>query len=75
MEEMKNFYFQRSNGEYILLQNNCTEAQALMKMNEFLEEHNFKSYYTRCWKTPDGNTHYDCGSWSEFFVWGFVEHS
>ena len=73
MEEMKNFYFQRRNGEYILLLNNCTKAQAMVKMHQFLDEHNFKSYYTRCWNTSDGNTHYDVGSHTEFFIWGFVE--
>lgn len=69
----KNLYFQRSNGEYILLLENCLEAEASKKINQFLDEHNFKSYYTRTWNTEDGNKHYDVGSWSEFFIWGFVD--
>ena len=68
-----NLYFQRSNGQYILLQEDCTEEQAFAKIHQFLDEHNFKSYYTRTWTTEDGNKHYDVGSWSEFFIWGFID--
>ena len=73
MTEKKNFYFQRSNGEYILLLEDCTESQAMTKKKQFLDDHNFKSYYTRIWNTQDGNTHYDVGSHTEFFIWGFID--
>lgn len=73
MTEKKNFYFQRSNGEYILLQEDCTESQAMMKMKKFLDEHNFKSYYTRIWNNENGNRWYDVGSHTEFFIWGFID--
>lgn len=70
--EKKNLYFQRSNGEYIILQESCSEAQAQTKINQFLDEHNFKSYYTRIWER-DENRWYDVGSHTEFFIWGFID--
>ncbi len=42
---------------------------AFRVMHEFLEERNYKSYYTRVWDTDEG-TMFDVGSWSEFFLWG-----
>lgn len=40
-------------------------------INEFLDDHNYKSYYVRVWKS--GNFYaVDVGSWSEFF---YVEDS
>ena len=69
---MSNLYFKRSNGQYVLLLEDCTEKQALQKIHKFLDEHHFKSYYTRTWNTEDGNRWYDVGSHTEFFVWGFV---
>ena len=71
--EKKNLYFQRSNGEYILLKENCSETQASTEIHSFLDKHNFKSYYTRIWNTENGNRWYDVGSHTEFFIWGFVE--
>ena len=49
MEEKRNLYFQRSNGEYRLLGENVTEDEARVLRNTFLYEHNFKSYYVRMW--------------------------
>lgn len=66
--ERKNFYFQRSNGEIVLLAENVTEKEAMVIMREFLNKHNYKSYYTRIIEQPDGRM-YDVGSWSEFFYW------
>ena len=40
--------------------------------NKFLDDHNYKSYYTRMWNDEHGNTWYDVGSYTEFFVWGFM---
>lgn len=70
MSEKRNLYFIRSNGEYKLLAENVTNNQALMKINQFLDAHNFKSYYTRTWETTKG-TEFDVGSHTEFFLWGF----
>ena len=36
------------------------------EINKFLEEHNFKSYYTRMWM-EDGRLKFDVGSYTEFF--------
>ena len=70
--EKKNLYFKRSNGEYILLQEGCSEEQVFTKIYQFLDEHNFKSYYTRIWE-KDENRWYDVGSHTEFFIWGFID--
>lgn len=69
---MGNFYFQRANAERILLGEGVNEHEAMALMQKFLDEHNYKSYYTRSWL--EGNTKwYDVGSHIEFFV--FVEGS
>ena len=68
MDEIRNLYFQRSNGEHRLLAMDVTEAVAHEEMQKFMDEHNFKSYYTRSWE-KDGVKWYDVGSWSEFFKW------
>ena len=60
------FYFKRSNGELVLLAENVSEEEAMVKMKEFLDQHNYKSYYTRV--CQHGNEiNYDVGSWSEHF--------
>lgn len=59
-------YFKRSNGELILLAENVNNDEAFKKIHDFLDQHNYKSYYTRT--CQHGNTiHYDVGSWSEHF--------
>jgi hypothetical protein len=65
----KNFYFQRSNGEIVLLAENVTEKEAMIVMHAFLNERNYKSYYTRIIEQPECRM-YDVGSWTEFFYWG-----
>ena len=66
--ERRNLYFQRSSGEHRLLATNVTEEEAYREMKKFMDEHNFKSYYTRSWEA-DGVKCYDVGSWTEFFKW------
>lgn len=73
MDIKKNMYFQRSNGEYILLLENCTEEEGLVAAQKFMDEHNFTCYYIRTWKIPGGNKIYDVGSHVEFFVYGFID--
>ena len=66
---MRNLYFQRSNGEYLLIKENVpTEVEALHEISMFLDRHNYTSYYTRSWREGDAMV-YDVGSWSEFFKW------
>ena len=43
-----------------------TEQEAFKEIHKFLEEHNYKSYYTRIWY-EDNIKKYDVGSYSEFF--------
>ena len=68
MDETRNLYFQRSNGEHRLLATDITEEDAYKEMKKFMDAHNFKSYYTRSWEKDDIKW-YDVGSWSEFFKW------
>ena len=59
-------YFKRSNGELILLAENINNDEAFKKIHNFLDQHNYKSYYTRVWQKDD-TVWYDVGSHSEFF--------
>ena len=59
-------YFERSNGEMVLLAENVNNDEAFKKIHEFLDQHNYKSYYTRICQ-HENEIHYDVGSWSEFF--------
>jgi hypothetical protein len=54
-------------GEERLLGSFNSEKECLQAVNKFLEDHNYKSYYTRSW-VQDGVTWLDVGSWSEFFL-------
>lgn len=69
---LKNIYFQRSNGEFVLLEESVTQEDAHLVMKHFMDSHNYKSYYTRSWE-KNGLKWYDVGSWSEFFVWANEE--
>ena len=63
--------FENSKGKFrqIGKANNDKEGYAII--NSFLEEHKFKSYYTRVIKLEDGSKKLDVGSYTEFFY--FVE--
>ena len=69
MSETRNLYFIDSRGRYRLLHENVKEKELHILIELFLDEHNFKSYYTRYWDTEEG-TMCDVGSHSEFFLWG-----
>ena len=66
-KKIGNFYFERSNGERLLLAENVNREGAFKIMNEFLDDHKFKSHYVRSWQ-QDNELWFDVGSWSEFFV-------
>ena len=70
--ELRNLYFQRSSGEFVLLKADMTEDEALINIGAFLKEHNFKSYYTRSWE-ENGIKWFDVGSHTEFFLWASDE--
>lgn len=59
-------YFQNSQGKERIIAEVQNEQEAFKEIQKFLDEHNFKSYYTRSWMV-NGRKKYDVGSWSEFF--------
>lgn len=59
-------YFQNSKGKERLLGKPNTIEECDTLIQNFLDEHNFKHIYTRCYE-EDGRLKIDVGSWSEFF--------
>lgn len=63
-----NLYFRDSYGRKRLLASNINSKESVWKyIKAFLDEHDFKSYYTRMWYA-DGYTWYDVGSHTEYFM-------
>lgn len=63
-----NLYF-KARGEKRLIAKNLRDIdQVMLRIKEFLNERNFKNYYTRVWKTDEG-VMFDVGSHTEFFLW------
>ena len=63
-----NVYFQNSeNKERIIgIAHNIDDVMKIIK--DFIDDHNFKSYYTRVWyHENDDRTWFDVGSHTEFF--------
>ena len=44
-----------------------TEKEAFAEINKFLEEHEYKSYYTRVWHVESNIRRYHVWSYTEFF--------
>ena len=66
-------YFENSHGEMRLISTPNTVKQASKDIQNFLNEHNYKSYYTQITFSED-DIIFDVGSWSEFFhLKGFSE--
>jgi len=63
---MANLWFQNDLGQerVIMKVNNFNDV--FTGIRNFLDEHNYKSYYIRSWE-EDGRIKYDVGSWTEFF--------
>lgn len=59
--------FENSRRETRVIGTSCTETEAFKLIDDFLYEHNFKSYYKRTWKRDDKTTIVDVGSYTEFF--------
>ena len=63
--------FEDRYGRYREIANVETKKEANLAITDFLNQYNFKSYYTRNWvhETKEGKWHlmYDVGSHSEFF--------
>ena len=68
---MKNLYFKRSNGTFLLIAENKTKDNAVDEIFAFLKRHNYQSHYIRIW--GDEVVQYDVGSWTEFFYLGTKE--
>lgn len=76
---MANLYFENSNGGRRVIANCHTEEEVIKAIYAFIDTCNkgkpkdkkFKSYYTREW-VEDGQTWYDVGSHTEFFLWDKV---
>ena len=61
-------YFENSYGEERLIAEVQNEEEAFKEIHKFLDDHNYKSYYTRTWMRNNNKKVYDVGSHSEFFV-------
>lgn len=59
-------FFENSYGEWRPIAECAEKIDAAIAIKQFLDSHNYKSYYTRMWES-DGWLNYDVGSWSEFF--------
>ena len=58
--------FQNSRGEERVIAEPMNKEEVHKEIKKFLDEHNFKSYYTRIWE-ENGRLKYDVGSHTEFF--------
>lgn len=64
---MLNVMFENSKGESRIIGTVENEESAFKIINDFLNEHNYKSYYKRTWEIGDNTTVVDVGSWAEKF--------
>ena len=64
---MLNVMFENFKGQKRIIGTAETESGAFKLINNFLAEHNYKSYYKRTWKIDDNTMAVDVGSWSERF--------
>ena len=64
---MLNVLFENSKGQKRIIGTVENEESAFKVINDFLDDHNYKSYYQRAWKKDDKTTVVDVGSHTEFF--------
>ena len=64
-KQMK-LFFQNSQGKERLIAEPSNREEVVKEINKFLDEHNYKSYYTQVCE-DNGRLMIDVGSWSEFF--------
>ena len=62
-----NVLFENSKGQSRIIDTVENEESAFKVINDFLDDHNYKSYYQRTWKKGDKTTVVDVGSHTEFF--------
>ena len=58
-------FFQNSRSEERVIAEPSNREEVNKEINKFLDDHNFKSYYTRVWEA-DGRLIFDVGSHTEF---------
>lgn len=64
---MYNVLFENSKGQKRIIGTAETKDTAFKVIDEFLDDHKYKSYYKRCWNTDDKTIVVDVGSHTEFF--------
>lgn len=64
---MYNLYFENSKKERRVIAEVETKEDVWKEITKFLDEHNFKSYYSRLFKTHNNEWCIDVGSHTEFF--------
>lgn len=67
-------YFKNSQGKERPIAECETTKDVGREIQKFLDDHNYKSYYSRSWGDK-GNVIIDVGSYSEFFVLKGISHS
>ena len=60
-------YFQNSRGVERLIAEPSNREEVVKEINKFLDDHNYKSYYTQVCE-DNGRLMIDVGSWSEVFI-------
>ena len=63
-------YFENSHGKRREIGRPQIEEEVYKIIKDFLDDHNYKSYYTRSWINEGDNKEkiYDVGSHTEFFI-------
>lgn len=59
-------YFRSSNGKERVIAEPSNVEEVSKEIKKFIDDHNFKSYYTRVWE-ENGRLKFDVGSHTEFF--------
>lgn len=65
---MLNVMFEISRKQKRIIGTADTQETAFKVIDDFLADHNYKSYYKRTWNIDDKTTCVDVGSWSERFI-------
>lgn len=65
---MMKLYFRNCYGTERLIAECQTVQEVHKEIKKFLDEHNYKSHYSRFWKEDNGDIVVDVGSYTEFFI-------
>ena len=60
--------FENSKGKKKTIGKADNRDAAFKIIDDFLADHNYKSYYKRTWNIDDKTTYVDVGSWTEKFI-------